>query len=175
MTAETLSQAQAAALAGVTTRRLRQMAHEPNPPAQDAAGRYPAAAFSRWLAAARRQAPVPQIDPGDQLLADVSAAFSKLCGCALESDEPRDTYLGLCLQYGLTKTQAIVAFSLIGFPLAIVGAEASENPDWGIELPPDSFYTAAMRAVGAGKVAEFVAEHWPDKPTRKRGAVKERP
>ena len=175
MTAETLSQAQAAALAGVTTRRLRQMAHEPNPPTQDAAGRYPAAAFSRWLAAARRQAPVPQIDPGDQLLADVSAAFSKLCGCALESDEPRDTYLGLCLQYGLTKTQAIVAFSLIGFPLAIVGAEASENPDWGIELPPNSFFLAAVRAVGAGKVAEFVAEHWPDKPTRKRGAVKERP
>jgi len=175
MTAETLSQAQAAALAGVTTRRLRQMAHEPNPPTQDAAGRYPAAAFSRWLAAARRQAPVPQIDPGDQLLADVSAAFSKLCGCALESDEPRDTYLGLCLQYGLTKTQAIVAFSLIGFPLAIVGAEASENPDWGIELPPNSFFLAAVRAVGAGKVAEFVAEHWPDKPSRKAVAKERAP
>ena len=109
------------------------------------------------------------------MLADVSAAFSKLCGCVVESDEPRDTFLGLCLQYGLKKTEAITAYALIGFPLAIVGAEASENPDWGIELPPDSFYRAAMRAVGAGKVAEFVAEHWPDKPTRKRGAVKERP
>lgn len=167
---ETLSQSQAAALAGVTTRRLRQMAHEPNPPLQDAAGRYPAAELSRWLAATRRQAPVPQIDPGDQLLADVSAAFAALAGCALESDEPRDTYLGLCLQYGLTKQQAITAYSLIGFPLAIVGAEASENPDWGIELPPNSFFLAAVRAVGAGKVAEFVAEHWPDKPSRKRRA-----
>lgn len=166
MTIESLSQSQAAALAGVTTRRLRQMAHEPNPPAQDAAGRYPAAAFSRWLATTRRQAPTVQVDPGDQLIADVSQGFAKLCGSVVESDEPMQTYLGLCLHYGLTKQQAITAYSLIGIPMTIVGAEVSANPDWGIELPSNSFYQAAAHAVGGGEVDEFVAKHWPDQPAR---------
>lgn len=169
MDTQTLSQGQAAALAGITARRLRQLDAEKNPPPKNRAGRYPAAEFSRWLAETRRQAPAPRIDPGDQLIADVAGAFSKLCGCVMESNQPRDTYLGMCLHFGLSKAHAITAYALISFPLAIVGAEASENPEWGIELPPDSFSQRAMRAVGAGKVDEFVAEHWPDAPPIRKG------
>ena len=43
-----LSQQQAAAVADVTDRRLRQMDHEDDPPPRDGA-RYPCAAFGRWL------------------------------------------------------------------------------------------------------------------------------
>lgn len=157
-----LSQGQAAALAGITARRLRQLDAEPNPPPKDRNGQYPCAEFSAWLADTRRKAPAAKADPGDQLVADIAGAFAKLCGCVVESDEPRETFLGMCLHFGLSKRDALIAYSLIGFPMAIVGAEASENPEWGIELPPESFYRSVMQAVGAGKVDEFAAEHWPD-------------
>lgn len=46
---ESLTQAQAAGLLGVTTRRVRQRGQEDNPPPQDDAGRYPCEAFGKWL------------------------------------------------------------------------------------------------------------------------------
>lgn len=46
---ESLTQSQAAALLGVTTRRVRQRSQEDNPPPQDSAGRYPCEAFGKWL------------------------------------------------------------------------------------------------------------------------------
>lgn len=47
--AENLTQAQAAALVGVTTRRIRQRSKEDNPPPQDEAGQYPCEAFGKWM------------------------------------------------------------------------------------------------------------------------------
>lgn len=46
---KTLTQPQAAALLGVTTRRIRQRSQEDNPPPQDKDGRYPCDAFGKWL------------------------------------------------------------------------------------------------------------------------------
>lgn len=46
---ESLNQSQAAGILGVTTRRIRQRSQEENPPPQDGAGRYPCAAFGKWL------------------------------------------------------------------------------------------------------------------------------
>lgn len=46
---ETLSQTTAAALLGVSSRRLRQLSKTPDAPPQDDAGRYPVAAFGEWL------------------------------------------------------------------------------------------------------------------------------
>ena len=46
---EKLTQAQAAALLGVTTRRLRQRSQEDSPPPQDDAGQYPCEAFGKWM------------------------------------------------------------------------------------------------------------------------------
>lgn len=46
---EILTQAQAAALAGLTTRRLRQLSSEDDPPPQDLNGQYPAREFGEWL------------------------------------------------------------------------------------------------------------------------------
>ena len=46
---EKLTQAQAAALLGVTTRRIRQRSKEDNPPPQDEAGQYPCEAFGKWM------------------------------------------------------------------------------------------------------------------------------
>ena len=46
---EKLTQAQAAAILGVSTRRIRQRSQEDNPPPQDETGQYPAEAFGQWL------------------------------------------------------------------------------------------------------------------------------
>ena len=48
-TDETLTQPQAAALLGVSARRLRQRDSEENPPPKDAAGRYPCKLYGEWL------------------------------------------------------------------------------------------------------------------------------
>lgn len=48
-TNETLTQPQAAALLGVSPRRLRQRDSEENPPPKDAAGRYPCKQYGEWL------------------------------------------------------------------------------------------------------------------------------
>ncbi len=47
--AEKLTQAQAAALLGVSTRRVRQRSQEDHPPPQDETGQYPCEAFGKWL------------------------------------------------------------------------------------------------------------------------------
>jgi phage terminase Nu1 subunit (DNA packaging protein) len=49
MKAPPLTQDQAAALRGVTTRRMRQLDGEENAPPRDDEGRYPAAEFGAWL------------------------------------------------------------------------------------------------------------------------------
>lgn len=46
-----LTQEQAAALRGVTARRLRQLDNEENPPPKDGRGQYPAEDFGQWLRA----------------------------------------------------------------------------------------------------------------------------
>ncbi len=47
--AQILTQPQAAALMGITPRRLRQKDKEDNPPPKDANGQYPAEQFGKWL------------------------------------------------------------------------------------------------------------------------------
>src|SRR5215831_21233585 len=54
---ENLNQETAAAIAGLTPRRLRQIEAEGGAPARDAEGHYPAAEFGRWL--------LKRADPGD--------------------------------------------------------------------------------------------------------------
>lgn len=46
---EKITQGQAAALLGVTTRRIRQRSQEESPPPQDEAGQYPCEAFGKWM------------------------------------------------------------------------------------------------------------------------------
>lgn len=46
---EPLKQDQAAAILGVTPRRIRQLDHEDNPPPRDHDGRYPCTEFGEWL------------------------------------------------------------------------------------------------------------------------------
>jgi hypothetical protein len=48
---ETINQKQAAALLGITDRRLRQIGKEDNPPVRDAEGQYPCAEFGAWMRA----------------------------------------------------------------------------------------------------------------------------
>lgn len=49
MAAVTLSSEQAAALIGVSTRRLFQLAKEENPPPKDSIGRYPPDSYGKWV------------------------------------------------------------------------------------------------------------------------------
>lgn len=46
---EKITQAQAAAILGVSTRRIRQRSQEDNPPPQDETGQYPCESFGKWL------------------------------------------------------------------------------------------------------------------------------
>lgn len=49
MKAQPLNQSQAAALLGVTARRIRQRDKEDNPPPKNEAGKYPCDAFGKWM------------------------------------------------------------------------------------------------------------------------------
>lgn len=162
MNVQRLSQGQAAALAGITARRLRQMDAEPNPPPKDRNGQYPAAEFARWLASTRRVPATPKRDPVEQALSDMAVHFSKLCGCVLECDESRSAYLGMCLHFGLTKQQALIGYAMQGIGIAVVGAESTGDPEWGAEVPQDGVYSEVCRAVGAGTLDQWIAENWPD-------------
>lgn len=168
MTIETLSQAQAAAMAGITTRRLRQMAHEKNPPPQTPNGRYPCESFSAWLKATRRAAPAPKVDPVDQMVADMAGHFSQLCGCVLECNESRSAYLGMCLHFGLTKKQALTGYVMQGIGMAVIGEEVTGNAEWGAAVPPDGTYSEICRAVGTGTLDEWITTNWPDDPVAER-------
>lgn len=46
---EKITQSQAAAILGVSTRRIRQRSQEDNPPPQDETGQYPCESFGKWL------------------------------------------------------------------------------------------------------------------------------
>lgn len=159
-----LSQGQAAALAGITARRLRQMDAEPNPPPKDRNGQYPCAEFSAWLARTRRKAQTPKIDPVDQAVADMSEHFSQLCGCVLECNESRNAYLAMCQHFGLTKKQALIGYAMQAIGMAVIGEEATGNPDWGAAVPEDGIFSEVCRAVGAGSLDQWIAENWPDEP-----------
>ena len=52
---ETMNQIQAAALMGVTPRRMRQIDNEENPPIRDQAGQYPCKEFGEWMRSTWRQ------------------------------------------------------------------------------------------------------------------------
>ncbi len=69
----TINQATAAALAGLTGRRLQQMVHESDPPPRDATGGYPAREYGDWLKS-RALAGVSIADDGTVYVYEVERA-----------------------------------------------------------------------------------------------------
>ena len=168
MEGQYLSQGQAAAMAGITARRLRQMDSEKNPPPKNKAGQYPCDAFAIWLAKTRRLPQAPKVDPADQMVADMAEHFSQLCGCVLECNESRSAYLGMCLHFGLTKKQALTGYVMQGIGMAVIGEEVTGNAEWGAAVPPDGTYSEICRAVGTGTLDEWITTNWPDDPVAER-------
>lgn len=138
------------------------MAHEENPPPQDRAGRYPAGDFARWLASTKRVPTLTEADREETAKGELRSLLANYAGGVLEWQKPRDAFLAMCIEQGLSKPHALIAYSLQAFSLAYAGIETAEDEDFGAELPPGSFWQQVTEAIREGKLDEFAAANWPD-------------
>lgn len=180
MTIETLSQSQAAALAGVTTRRLRQMTHEKNPPPQMQSGRYPAGEFARWLADTRRVPAKTEAEIEAELMGTqmgfAHEVLSHFCAHLLDGD-PRATFTALCVHRGLSKRDALHAYAALALTLGVAGESFLETgPDgFKLVLAPDTFVREVAKAFREGTIDALIAQRWPDSPADDSPTSPQRP